>query len=266
MNDYLLAIIHGIIQGLTEFLPVSSSGHLILLHNITNFSVKNEILFDVMLHLATILAVIWFFWNDLKIMLVAWLKSLSGKQNRESKLAWAIIISTIPAVIAGLLWGEWLESLRSPLVVVVMLIFVAILFIVVEKWGKHNHSLKHMNYKNSLAIGLAQALALIPGTSRSGITIVAGLAIGIKREAAIRYSFLMSVPIILGANAKKITEFSATGIGFEEVWLYIVAFVTAFVTAFFTIKYFIRYSRDNSLIPFAYYRFALALLVFLFLV
>ncbi|MCK4554620.1 undecaprenyl-diphosphate phosphatase, partial [Candidatus Parcubacteria bacterium] len=198
--DYINAIIFGIIQGITEFLPISSSGHLVILHKFFNLPIKNELAFDVALHLATLLAVVWFFKNDIYNLLKSWFKSFTGHSDEFSKLSWLIILATIPAGLAGWYFEEMVEhTFRSINVVVVMLVIGGVLLLIVEKISRKTDDLKNLNWAKALIIGLAQAIALIPGTSRSGITIIAGLGAKLKRQAAIRFSFLMSVPIIFGA-------------------------------------------------------------------
>ncbi|MEA3464248.1 MAG: undecaprenyl-diphosphatase UppP [Patescibacteria group bacterium] len=260
--DYINAIIFGIIQGITEFLPISSSGHLVILHKFINLPIQNEFAFDVALHLATLSAVMWFFKKDILMLSAAWLKSFIGKPNEFSRISWLIILATIPAVLAGLLFEDIIEStLRSPMVVAIMLIAVGALFIILEKISRKTGELKNLNWKKVLIIGLAQAIALIPGTSRSGITIIAGLGAGLKRQAAIRFSFILSIPIIFGASIKKVPQIFGTGLAGNELVILIVAFVASFISGIFVIKYFLQFARKHSLNVFAIYRFILAGLI-----
>ena len=192
--DYLYAAIFGIIQGITEFLPISSSGHLVVLHELIALPIENELAFDVVLHLATLLAVVGFLRRDIFRLLASWVKSLRGRHDNLSRISWLIILATIPAGLAGWLFEDLIDStLRSPLTVSVMLILVGIFFIVIERISKMSREWKDLNWRQALLIGLAQAAALIPGTSRSGITSVAGMGLGLKRPEAVKFSFLLSV-------------------------------------------------------------------------
>ncbi|MEA3398268.1 MAG: undecaprenyl-diphosphatase UppP [Patescibacteria group bacterium] len=268
MLEYINAAIFGIVQGITEFLPISSSGHLIILHNFLNLPIQNEMAFDVILHLATLLAVVYFFRLEICQLAAAWFKSLSGQNDDNSRIAWLIIIGTIPAALAGWLFEDIVENfLRSPLIVAIMLIVVGVLFIVFEKIFRSSQSYKYLNLKKVLIIGFAQALALIPGTSRSGITILAGLGVGIKREDAIKFSFLLSIPIILGASLKQLPEaYKYFFQSASDLAILIIAFVFSFIAGFLAIKYFLKYARSHSLNVFAIYRFILAVAVIVFFV
>lgn len=261
MINYLTAAFYGIVQGFTEFLPVSSSGHLVILHDTISLPIKNKLLFDVMLHLATLLAVIWFFRSDIQQLFKSWLKSFTGQSDAFSRLSWLIILATIPAALAGWLFQGTIELMRSPIIVAVMLIAGGLLFILFEKVSRKTDELDNINWRKSLIIGLAQAIALIPGTSRSGITIIAGLATGLKRQAALRFSFLLSVPIILGANIKKIPEIFSSGQNGDEAILFAIGFIFALISGMLAIKFFLQYARKHSLLIFAIYRFVLAIIV-----
>ncbi len=263
---YINSIIFGIVQGITEFLPISSSGHLVILHKLINLPIQNELVFDVALHLATLFAVIVFFWQDIWSIMKSWISSLRGKGDEKSRLGWLIILATVPAAMAGFFFEDIIDNvLRSTWVVALMLVLVALLFIFVEKKAKHIHDLSVMNFKNALIIGCSQALALIPGTSRSGITIIAGLSLGLKRVEAIRFSFLLSLPIILGANIKKIPLILNGNFQANEMIVLLIAFLFAFLAGFLAIKFFLRFASKHTLNIFAYYRIALALIIVLFL-
>ena len=251
--EIVKAIIFGITQGITEFIPVSSSGHLVILHDLFTLPIKNDLVFDVVLHLATILAVLIYFWRDIVLII----KNLF---KRRDKIAYYIIIATIPAAIIGFLGEDFITThFRSIYVVMAMLIIVGILFFVSEKLGKQIKDYKELTWKTALLIGLFQAIALIPGTSRSGITIVAGLLVGLKRQQAIKFSFLISLPIILGANLFKLPDLLASGLGTSGSIILLVAFLAAVLSGLVAIKYFLRFSARYTLHAFAYYRFALAL-------
>jgi undecaprenyl-diphosphatase len=263
---YLISVIYGIVQGITEFLPVSSSGHLVLLHWFLTIPFKDEVMFDVTLHLATMIALLIFFWKDIMRMSKSWFLSFGGKKDEYSALSWMIIIGTIPAALAGAFFENMIENnLRSPLIVAAMLVVVGVFFIVLENKSKQTETLKDMNTKQSLIIGAFEALALIPGVSRSGITIIAGLGANLKRSEAVRFSFLLSIPIIAGASVKKIPLlFSGTTTG-NEAALLAIAFASASISGYYAIRYFLKYVEKYDLNIFAYYRFALAFFILLYM-
>lgn len=262
--DCIKSIVYGAVQGITEFLPVSSSGHLVLLHKFLPFEVNNELVFDVFLHLATIMAVVFYFRQEITILLRSWLLSFSGKSDRYSKLAWLIILATIPAAVAGYFFDEIIENtFRSIAVVIFMLVVIAILFFVAEKFSSQKKDIYDLSWATAMVIGFSQALALIPGTSRSGITIIAGLAIGLKRRSAASFSFLLSIPIILGASIKKIPTLTEVNIFSNDFLLLLIAFIVAAVVGFFSIKYFLQYLDKKGLSVFAWYRILLAVVIWL---
>jgi undecaprenyl-diphosphatase len=268
---YLLVIIFGVVQGVTEFLPISSSGHLILLHHFFAIPVQNELAFDIFLHLSTLLAVIYCFYKDIWRLARSFVLSFFGQKDEYSRTAWLIIFATIPAALAGVFLDDIIETKLHDAgglevaVVAVMLILVAILFILVEKREKGNKDYTGLKPKEAMLIGTAQALALIPGTSRSGITIIAGLLGGLKREEALRFSFLLSIPIILGASIKKVPLLFEAGLGANDYSIMGVAFISSFLAGVLAIKFFLGFARDKSLIPFAYYRIGLAFVLLLYL-
>jgi len=263
--DYINAIIFGIVQGVTEFVPISSSGHLVILHRFINLPIQNELAFDVVLHFATFLAVFWFFRRDVWHLLNSWLRSFAGAADEFSKISWLIILATLPAAFAGWLFGEMIESVfRSLAIVVVMLIAVGVLFIVLEKVSRQIYDLDKLNWRKALIIGFAQAIALIPGTSRSGITIIAGLATGLKREAAVRFSFLLSIPIIFGATVKKAPQVVGANLVYDEWIVLLIAFVFSLMSGILAIKYFLKFIRKHGLNIFAIYRFILAVILVIF--
>ncbi len=266
---YLIAIFFGIIQGITEFLPISSSGHLLLMHNFFDLPVSNEMAFDVALHLATLMSVVLCFWKEIVLLIRSFILSFSGKKDEYSRTSWLIILATIPAAILGFLFDDLIESKLhgdwSMTVVAFMLIAVATLFLLVEKMPQKDGKFTSLNWRQSLVIGFAQAMALIPGTSRSGITIIAGLRSGLKREEALKFSFLMSIPIILGASIKKIPALFSAGIETNELIVVSLGFISAFIAGILSIKYFLRFAKNHSLNVFAYYRIALAVILIVYM-
>src|SRR3989344_3406442 len=186
--NYLLSIIAGLIQGLTEFLPISSSGHLLLFHDVLGFDFSDELLFDVMLHLGTLVAVVVFFYHDLEKIIRGFLSSLVNwnlRNNYNQRVAWLVVAGTMPAALAGYFFEDFISTtLRSPLIVGIMFIVIGLLFFVFEHLAKKQKDIQMMSVPDSLIVGLAQILSLVPGVSRSGITIIAGLSRRLKREEA----------------------------------------------------------------------------------
>jgi undecaprenyl-diphosphatase len=260
--NYINAIIFGAIQGLTEFLPVSSSGHLVILHEFLVIPISNELVFDVLLHFATLLAVLCFFRKDIWTLFLAWLQTFRKRGGDYGRVAWLILLGTIPAGFFGFFFEDIIEnSLRSPLVVVFMLVAVGVLFLFVEKFAVQRKELKEVSFKQALVVGFAQALALIPGTSRSGITIIAGMFTNLKREEAVRFSFLLSIPVITGAVLTKVSDLFSNNMETGELGVVLVAFFSALIFGILTIKYFLIFAKKYSLKLFAYYRFVLAFLL-----
>lgn len=265
--DYLLAILAGVVQGLTEFLPISSSGHLVLFHEIFGFTFPDELLFDVMLHLGTLGAVVLFFYRDLVKIIRGFLSSLANwnlKNNYNQRLAWLVLIGTVPAVLAGYFLEDFIvNTLRSPLVVASMLIAGGFLFFIFEKYAKQQKDLQMATNFDSLIIGLAQILSLIPGVSRSGITIIAGLGRKLKRAEAARFSFLISAPIVLGAALKTILEIE--NISQANLLMLFLGVLSSAVTGYFAIKYLLQYLDRHSLNVFAWYRLIIGCLTLIWL-
>lgn len=249
--DTILAVVYAIVQAITEFLPVSSSGHLVLLHRFLPLEVSSEVVFDVALHAGTLLAIMTYFAKDLWRTLTT-----------DRRMLGLLIISAIPGGLAGVLFEDIIDtSLRSPWVVVVMLIVVGIIFFFVESYSKQSVTLKEITLKQVLLISCAQVLALIPGTSRSGITISTAMSLGLKRIDAARFSFLMAVPIMLGATAKKTLDVVQVGIQADELRLLLIGIVVSAVVGLVVIKYLLSFLQKYSLRTFGWYRIALALVV-----
>jgi undecaprenyl-diphosphatase len=250
------AVMLGIVQGLTEFIPVSSSAHLIVLPWFFKWQgFVDTLAFDVALHFGTLLSLLFYFRND-------WI-TLLKTAGRKDSLIWHICIATVPAVAAGLVFHKDVERLRSPLLIAFTLFFVAALMIIVEKKraGGGSTSLYGISRMDAVMIGIAQALALVPGVSRSGITIVAGLMRGIKRQDSARFSFLLSTPVVLGASvfeARKLVMSNEV-----ELDLFITGVIASAAAGYFAIKYLLRFLQNHSLVPFACYRFFLAFVIIL---
>ena len=267
MLEFLQAILLGVVQGLTEFLPVSSSGHLLLGQYFLGLDQDRFGLpFDVALHLGTLVAVVTYFWRDLLRMAGAFVRSLSpgGRDlaDPDQRLAYLILASTIPAALIGFfLEGFFEEAVRSPWVVVFNLVLVGVLFIVSEAVGSRTRRADKLRFVEAGGIGLAQAAALVPGVSRSGATITLGLFLGLRREEAARFSFLMSVPIIVGAGSLQLAEVAAEGMDRSQAAMFVAGFVSSAVVGYLAIRFFLRFVVHHSLRAFSYYRFGLAAVV-----
>jgi undecaprenyl-diphosphatase len=262
--EFLEAILLGVVQGLTEFLPVSSSGHLLLGQHFLGLDQERFGLpFDVALHLGTLVALVSYFWRDLLRLAGAFVRSLApGGRNLadpDQRLAYLILASTIPAALIGYsLEGFFEEEVRSPWVVVFNLVAVGVLFIVAEAVGARTRPADKLRFGEAVGIGLAQAAALVPGVSRSGATITLGLFLGLRREEAARFSFLMSVPIIAGAGSLQLAEVVSQGMDGSQALMFAAGFVSSAVVGYLAIRFFLRFVVHHSLRAFAYYRFGLA--------
>jgi len=290
--DYIYSIILGIVQGLTEFLPISSSGHLVIAHDLLNFGFVDNLSYDVALHVGTLLALILFFWRDFYKYIIAFFKSLAKwdlssttedhhafiikwsravvlglKNDFEQRMSWFLIIGSIPAGVAGFLLESRIDSVfRNLWLVAILLALVGVLFIIFERISKKTGDLGNLSWKNVIVIGLAQALALLPGVSRSGITILAGLSQKLKREEAARFSFLLAIPVVFGAGIKKIFDAAGAGLTGQDWLVLLIGLITAAVVGYLVIKFLLKYLASHSLNIFAYYRFLLAAVVILWLV
>ena len=264
--DIVQIITLAIIQGLTEFLPVSSSGHLILTHHILGWPDQGQA-FDVAVHFGTAIAVIGYFRKDLGNIIHGWLSSHKTKQETtDSRLGWGIIVGTIPACIFGLLIKVVLDDdlLRSPLIVAATLIFFGLILGWATLKCKGKRGVDTLSIKDMFLIGCAQAIALIPGTSRSGITITAGLAMGLTPVAAARFSFLLSIPAILMASGLHVIKLISSPEAANWGDMFIGASV-ATVTAVLCIHFFLKLIQKINMIPFVVYRVAMGLyLIYLF--
>jgi undecaprenyl-diphosphatase len=257
------AAVLGLVQGLGEFLPISSSAHLIVVPWLFRWP-DQGLSFDVALHLGTLTAVIVYYWRDIIALLKAFFASLVPKsrnwQDSNQRLAWLLLLATIPGAIFGKLFEADVETIfRNPLLIAGTLSVMGLILFAADYYGKKHKTLTGMTWRQSLAIGLSQALALIPGVSRSGATITTSLSLGFTRADAARFSFLMSIPIIAGAGLLKAPELIHT-----TNWVpVLVGFVVAALTGFAAIVFLLRYISHRSLALFTWYRLALALLIVL---
>lgn len=265
MIDIFYSLIAGIIQGLTEFLPISSSGHLVIFHDLLGFNLIDNLAFDVVLHLGTLVALVLFFWQDILKYLKAFFQSLTNwnlKGNTNQRLAWYILIATLPAAIIGYFLEEQIELVfRTTLLVAIMLIGFGIILYLVDRFSAKIKTMDQLTFPSSFLIGIVQAVALIPGVSRSGITIIAGLSQKLNRQSAARFSFLLSIPIVFGAGIKKVSDLAIQRSSDIDFLVLVFGFLSATITGYFCIKYFLRFLQRHSLNIFAYYRIVLGAVI-----
>ena len=260
--DFIQILILAVVQGLTEFLPVSSSAHLILVPVLTGWE-DQGLAFDVAVHVGTLSAVVVYFRKELLKMTVSWLASVSGKGfDQDAKLAWAVLFATIPVGLCGLLFQSFIsENLRTPYVLASSTLVFAIFLWWADKTGGRQRDEYSINWKDVLFIGVAQALALIPGTSRSGATMTAALMMGLSRQAAARFSFLMSIPVIVLAGGLETKEYLEHATIDDMQPLMLGALLSA-VSAYFCIHYFLKLLERIGMLPFVVYRLVLAIFLF----
>lgn len=260
----LHAIVLGIVQGLTEFLPISSSGHLILVPWLFDWHVLLEDpalnkTFDVALHLGTFFSLLAYFWRDIGRLLTAWVGTLTRRDTAtaEGKLAWLILISTVPAGVTGVALEDIIvHTLGKPWMIGVLMIAFAGVMYGVDRLARHERTMTRLSWLDALLIGAAQAFALAPGVSRSGVTMVAGLALRLTREAAARYSFLMSIPIVGGAAAYKGLEVAREGLPPGTAAPFAAGIAAAAASGFAAIWFLLAYLRRHDFTPFVVYRLA----------
>jgi undecaprenyl-diphosphatase len=274
------SIILGIIQGATEFIPVSSSAHLIIVPWLFGWNnpALTSLPFDVALHLGTLLAVLVFFARDWINLIRAFFQSILQRRigsDLDRRLAWFVVIGTIPGGIAGVLLESKIEALFhtpgapvAPLAMIVMAAIIAglgALMLLADRMARHLKGMDALSWKDTILIGLAQAFAIFPGVSRSGSTITAGLALGLKRETAAKFSFLLSAPIIAGAGLKSLYEIykgvQTGGIANSDLILFPVGFVAAAISGYFCIRFLMNYLQRHTVDIFVYYRWGLAVLI-----
>lgn len=248
------AIVLGIVQGLTEFIPVSSSAHLVLVPWWLGWD-PPPLSFDTFLHLGTLLAVVTYFWRDWWDLAQAVIDRLRGRgDDAKWRLAVAIVVGTIPAAIIGYLFESYFEAMfGEPALVAAMLLVTGVILIFAEAWKRGGLPLASIRLSDAALIGLAQAVAIVPGISRSGATIATGLLRGLDRPAAARYSFLLSAPIIFGAGIFQLKSLAEGGIDSIGVTPLIVGFIAAALSGFLAIRFLMRYLQTRSLYLFAGY-------------
>jgi undecaprenyl-diphosphatase len=255
------AIILGIVQGLTEYLPISSSAHLTLIPWFTGWE-DQGLSFDVALHWGTLVAVVSYFWADIIDLTKGAFGFLSGQRGPSNLLPTRIILATVPGAIIGFLFEKQAESIfRAPALIATNLNVLGIFLYLTDRFGAKRVSLSQLTWRPALLIGISQGLAIVPGVSRSGITISTALLLGLDRASAVRFSFYLSMPIIFGAGLLKI-KYLAGNFGDMSLWAGLIA---AAVSGFFAIQFLIGYIRTKSFTPFVIYRIVLSAAVFAWL-
>jgi len=259
--DLIQIVLLALIQGLTEFLPISSSAHLILPQELFGWP-DQGLAFDVAVHFGSLIAVLAYFRKDIVVMIAAWVQQFGQRgPSKDSKLAWMIIIATVPAGIAGLLFNSYIESeLRSGLVIAWTTIIFGIILYVADRKKLLNKGVYEIGISTALIIGCAQAVALIPGTSRSGITITAALLLGFTRVDSARFSFFMSIPIIiLGAGFEVLKLVEEPYIAWSDI---AIGTTISAISAYLCIYYFLAFIERIGMLPFVIYRLLLGAFLF----
>jgi undecaprenyl-diphosphatase len=255
----LQSIILGIIQGLTEFLPISSSAHLVITPYILNWQIpaQEAFIFDILVQLGTLLAVIVYFRNDLYRIIIGVINGLINKRpflEPSSRLGWMLVLATIPAVIAGMLFKEPVErAFGSPVVTGLLLFGTTALLVIAELVGKRTRQIETTSWMDALIIGLFQVISLLPGISRSGSTISGGMIRNLERQAAARFSFLMSVPVMLGAGTLAIVDLIKLPNFSVQIPTLVAGFITSAVVGYLSIRWLLAYLANRRLYPFAIY-------------
>ena len=267
----LQALVIGILQGLTEFLPVSSSAHLIVVPEFLGWKdpFLNSAAFDVMLHAGTLVALLIYFWRDLLRLLAAWIGSIRERRigaDPDRRLAWLILVTMIPGALLGVALESFFDTFfrQHIILVAVFLVLGAAILWLAEQLAFLQRGLDNVNFRDAIVLGVAQAFALFPGFSRSGMTIAAGLYTGLTREAAARFSFLMGTPIIAGAAAWKARELLQSGLPSADVPALGVGMLGAAVAGLLAIAFLLEYLRRRTTAPFIAERLVLAALVVVF--
>lgn len=289
----LQSVVLGLVQGLTEFIPVSSSAHLVIVPWLFGWDdpIFRSLGFDVALHMGTLVALVVFFWNDWVRLIGAWFKSIGQLKigaDPDRRMAWFLLVACIPGAVFGVLFERKIEQLFHPegmpilgssmIAMAVIIALLGALLLLADRLAKHTRPIGAIGLKDAILIGLSQALAIFPGVSRSGSTITAGLALGLEREAAARFSFLLSAPIIAGAGAKSLYDFlrgheAASGVAASGAAassfaaglpVVLIGFIVAALSGFLCIKVLLSFLQKHTTKAFVYYRWALAILVVAF--
>ena len=270
MIEVLKAVLFGIVEGITEWLPVSSTGHLILLNEFINLNVSEEFqsMFDVVIQLGAILAVCALFFRKLNPF-------DRGKNDEQKKQTWTlwfkVIAAIIPSGVVGVLFDDWMDThLHNGIVVAVMLIVYGVAFIAVEKWNEHRelryHDVNNLPWGTAMIIGVSQCLSLVPGTSRSGSTILGGILAGVSRGTAAEFSFFMAIPTMVGVSGIKLLKFFLSGVSFTamDMLILLVGCTVSYIVSLLVIKGLMNYVRKHSFSAFGVYRIVLGIAVLLY--
>lgn len=270
MIEVLKAVLFGIVEGITEWLPVSSTGHLILLNEFINLNVSEEFqsMFDVVIQLGAILAVCALFFRKLNPF-------DRGKDDEQKKQTWTlwfkVIAAIIPSGVVGVLFDDWMDThLHNGIVVAVMLIVYGVAFIAVEKRNEHRelryHDVNNLPWGTAMIIGVSQCLSLVPGTSRSGSTILGGILAGVSRGTAAEFSFFMAIPTMVGASGIKLLKFFLSGVSFTamDMLILLVGCTVSYIVSLLVIKGLMNYVRKHSFSAFGVYRIVLGIAVLLY--
>ena len=255
------AVLLGIVQGLTEFLPVSSSAHLILARAFFGWEMPADfgLAFDVALHVGTLAAIVVYFRREIAAMVAALPGVLSPQGNPSARLAQRIVVGTLPVVVVGLLFNHYIEeTLRTPAVAACALAIGAVVMFAAERVGTRVRGEDSVSWLDAVLIGIAQASALIPGVSRSGATISVGMFLGLRRDAAARFTFLLAIPAMLAAAGKEGLELRHMNLTTADLQMMAIGVAVSALVGYLTIKFFLRFLAGNRLDVFAYYRWALA--------
>lgn len=252
MMDSWSAVVLGVVQGITEFLPISSSGHLILARDVFSFATEYGLAIDAVLQLATVLAVIVYFYKDL----------LSIVTERKYALGLALLVGTVPAIMVGLFVEDLMETVfRSAHLVAYALLAGSVILLAAEYYGRRTSIDRHIGWREGLVVGFFQCLALVPGMSRSGMTISGGMFLGLTREEAARFGFLLAVPILLGSGLKKLLDLESTGVLTTIGMPLLIGSLSAFVSGIIAIHVLLLIVRRTPLTVFVVYRVLIAVLI-----
>lgn len=258
--EALQAVIVALVQGVTEFLPISSSAHLILVPYLVGWP-DQGLAFDVAVHVGSLAAVLSYFSRELRRMARAWWAGiLGGASTQDSRLAWAVIFATLPVIAIGLVVNSYIDYLRDPIVIAAATGFFALVLWWADGYSRSDHDEFSLSWRQVWIIGFAQVLALIPGTSRSGITITAGLALGLSRSAAARFSFLLAIPTILAAGSLKTYEL-ITGQVSTPWGTVALGVIVSGVAAYTCIHWFLKLVERVGMLPFVIYRIVLTVIL-----
>lgn len=259
--EVIQSITFGIVQGLGEFLPISSTAHLILVPFFTGWQ-DPGLAFDVAMHAGTLLAVVFYFWRDwLEIFRLAFFKKNYKSEKYNSNILWLLIIGTIPGALIGFFLEDAVDGIfRNPYLIATTLAVFGLILFLLDKYATHKRELDKISLKDVLIIGLAQAVAIVPGVSRSGATISAGLAIGLSRVSAARFSFLLSTPIIFGATLSQSPDLIAE-VGTRHGAFILVGVIVSAISGYLAIKYLIKFVENYSYKFFFWYRLVLAIII-----